>query len=83
MAKKPARPGSRGPAARNGKLPLAKNEATQIIRIRDAKVWILLCCVTFIVYSPALQGGLLWDDDSHVTRLELQSLPGLWRIWSE
>jgi hypothetical protein len=83
MAKKPARPGSRGPAARNGKLPLAKNEATQIIGIRDAKVWILLCCVTFIVYSPALQGGLLWDDDSHVTRLELQSLPGLWRIWSD
>jgi tetratricopeptide (TPR) repeat protein len=26
---------------------------------------------------------LLWDDDSHVTRPDLQSLHGLWRIWSD
>jgi tetratricopeptide (TPR) repeat protein len=30
---------------------------------------------------PALRGSLLWDDASHVTRLDLQSLHGLWRIW--
>jgi protein O-mannosyl-transferase len=32
-------------------------------------------------YWPALRGGLLWDDDSHVTAPALQSLHGLWRIW--
>ena len=34
-----------------------------------------------IAYLPALQGGLLWDDNMHVTRPELRSLHGLWRIW--
>jgi tetratricopeptide (TPR) repeat protein len=34
-----------------------------------------------IAYFPALRGALLWDDNMHVTRPELQSLPGLWRIW--
>jgi tetratricopeptide (TPR) repeat protein len=34
-------------------------------------------------YWPAIQGGFVWDDDSHVTRPELQSLHGLWRIWFE
>ena len=38
-------------------------------------------CATLIAYLPALQGSLLWDDDSHVTRLDLRSLHGLWRIW--
>jgi tetratricopeptide (TPR) repeat protein len=33
------------------------------------------------VYWPALRGDLLWDDASHVTRPDLQSLHGLWRIW--
>jgi Flp pilus assembly protein TadD len=32
-------------------------------------------------YLPALHGGLLWDDGAHVTRLQLRSLHGLWRIW--
>jgi tetratricopeptide (TPR) repeat protein len=34
-------------------------------------------------YSPAIAGGLLWDDDAHVTKLSLRSLHGLWRIWTE
>jgi tetratricopeptide (TPR) repeat protein len=43
----------------------------------------LIFCATLVAYWPALRGGLLWDDDQHVTRLELQSLHGLWRIWSK
>jgi tetratricopeptide (TPR) repeat protein len=43
--------------------------------------WALLVSVTLIAYLPALQGGLLWDDDQHVTSLELRPLHGLWRIW--
>ena len=35
----------------------------------------------FLVYQPAWQGGLLWDDTEHVTRPELRSWHGLYRIW--
>ena len=35
----------------------------------------------FLAYQPAWQGGLIWDDDAHVTRPELRSLQGLYRIW--
>jgi tetratricopeptide (TPR) repeat protein len=43
--------------------------------------WALLWVVTVITYLPALNGALLWDDNMHVTRPELRSLHGLWRIW--
>jgi len=43
--------------------------------------WALLLCATLAAYWPALQGGLLWDDDRHLTSPELQSPHGLWRIW--
>jgi len=39
--------------------------------------------VTLAIYLPALNGGMLWDDDAHVTRLGLRSLDGLWRIWTD
>jgi len=41
----------------------------------------LIFFATLIAYLPALRGAMLWDDASHITRSELQSLPGLWRIW--
>jgi tetratricopeptide (TPR) repeat protein len=43
----------------------------------------LVFCCTLLAYWPALEGGLLWDDAAHVTRPELRSLHGLWRIWFE
>src|SRR5207249_11793569 len=30
---------------------------------------------------PSIRGGMLWDDDAHITRPALQSVRGLWRIW--
>jgi tetratricopeptide (TPR) repeat protein len=39
--------------------------------------------VTLAVYLPALGGGMLWDDDAHVTRLALRSFSGLWSIWTD
>jgi len=51
------------------------------VSLRDAGMWGLLLLATLVVYLPALRGGLLWDDNMHVTRPELQSLHGLWRIW--
>jgi tetratricopeptide (TPR) repeat protein len=34
-------------------------------------------------YWPALHGGLVWDDEGHVTRPDLRSWAGLGRIWFE
>ncbi|HVN04810.1 MAG TPA: tetratricopeptide repeat protein [Bryobacteraceae bacterium] len=44
-------------------------------------VWPSIVCATLIAYWPALRGGLIWDDASHITRPAMQSLHGLWRIW--
>src|SRR5687767_9539976 len=46
--------------------------------------WVLfagLLLVTLAAYYPAWHGGLLWDDDAHITSVDLRSLHGLWRIW--
>src|SRR5262245_35021555 len=43
----------------------------------------LVIVLTLLVFSPALSGGRLWDDDDHITRPELQSSSGLYRIWFE
>lgn len=32
-------------------------------------------------YYPAWRGGMVWDDDRHVTSVGLQSVEGLGRIW--
>ena len=41
----------------------------------------LALLVTLVAYYPAWHGGLLWDDDAHITRVDLRSFEGLWRIW--
>lgn len=43
----------------------------------------LLLLAVFSAYGPALNGGLLWDDEAHVTKPELRSVEGLVRIWTE
>jgi tetratricopeptide (TPR) repeat protein len=37
---------------------------------------------TIAAYFPSMRGSLLWDDDAHITPPRLQTLGGLWRIWS-
>ena len=44
---------------------------------------IVLFAATFMAYQPAWHGGLLWDDDAHITKPALQSMAGLQRIWFE
>lgn len=39
--------------------------------------------LSLLIYRPALNGELLWDDPAHVTRADLQSTEGLQRIWFE
>jgi tetratricopeptide (TPR) repeat protein len=43
----------------------------------------LIFLAALIAYSPALQGGFIWDDAGHVTRADLRSFSGLFRIWFE
>lgn len=43
----------------------------------------LILLLTFAVYIPSLNGTRLWDDDGHITRPELQTFDGLYRIWTE
>ena len=47
----------------------------------NAGLLCLLLSAVLLVYQPAWQGGLIWDDDMHVTRPELRSWHGLYRIW--
>ncbi|HEX5213929.1 MAG TPA: tetratricopeptide repeat protein [Vicinamibacterales bacterium] len=42
---------------------------------------LLICLAVLIAYYPAWHGGILWDDDAHLTAPALQSLDGLRRIW--
>jgi len=43
----------------------------------------VLLLAVVVAYQPAWHGGMLWDDDAHVTKSELRSWYGLWRIWFE
>jgi protein O-mannosyl-transferase len=42
-----------------------------------------LFSLSLIAYLPALNGGMLWDDNGHITKPILRSLDGLRRIWLE
>jgi tetratricopeptide (TPR) repeat protein len=42
-----------------------------------------IIAAVFVAYHPALSAGFVWDDNGHVTRPDLLSLHGLWRIWFE
>jgi len=57
------------------------NSNSTAIRFSDLAPWAMIFCATLAAYLPALRGGLLWDDDGHLTKPGLQSLHGLWRIW--
>jgi protein O-mannosyl-transferase len=51
---------------------------------RGPGVWLLLPALllaTLLAYYPAWQGGMLWDDDAHITRADLRPASGLWHIW--
>lgn len=45
---------------------------------------ILLAVLTLALYSPAISGGFIWDDDDYVENNEsLRTLDGLRRIWTD
>jgi tetratricopeptide (TPR) repeat protein len=55
--------------------------ASPAISLRDAGGFASILCAALVAYLPVLGGVPLWDDNMHVTRADLQSLHGLWRIW--
>src|ERR1019366_5691227 len=69
----------RQPAER--KMPPVRKERTHFFSLPDAAIWASILCASLMAYWPALRGGLVWDDASHVTSPALESLHGLWRIW--
>ena len=52
-------------------------------RLRAAGFCALVFALAFGAYWPALRGSMLWDDGAYMTRQELQSGHGFWRIWTE
>ncbi len=42
---------------------------------------VALQVLTGAAYLPALHGGMLWDDDKHITNPDLRAVDGLRRIW--
>ena len=50
--------------------------------ISAAALLILLILATTLAYQPAWSGGPLWDDDGHMTKVELRPVEGLRHIWT-
>src|SRR5215469_14589009 len=85
MARKRRLPvrGSKTPFVQSTHASLSGSDDASLISARDAGIFLLLLCLTLATYWPAVEGGPVWDDENHLTRPELQSLHGLWRIWSD
>jgi protein O-mannosyl-transferase len=58
-----------------------RSVASWVLRKQNWFLPLGLAAIVFLVYLPAWHGGILWDDDAHITRPELQSWRGLARIW--
>ena len=65
------------------KKPVAGHARSTPAGLQQFALAALLFGAAIAAYLPAIHGGLLWDDDRHVTAPGMQSLPGLWRIWFE
>jgi tetratricopeptide (TPR) repeat protein len=61
---------------------LTKKTALPFSWNRDLVVGLLLAAATFMAYQPAWNGSTLWDDELHITPLELRSMDGLKSIWT-
>jgi tetratricopeptide (TPR) repeat protein len=59
----------------------ANGTRIRLDRRRDLLLTGLLLAATILAYLPAMRGGLLLDDDLHITKPALQSVSGLGRIW--
>ena len=72
---------SESPDAARGSIAGQDGLAVATFRPWSGLLAVALVLAVFLVYQPAWQGGPIWDDDAHITRLELRSWHGLYRIW--
>ena len=72
---------SRHAAARTASSGALRRPDGQTIGVKHWLFAAALVVAVLLVYQPAWQGGFIWDDDAHVTRPELRSWHGLYRIW--
>ena len=79
LARRSLGEGGSGKSSKSGKSGLSGPSGLSGLWI----LWPLLALVTLAAYAPALRGGVLWDDDRHLTSAALQSVDGLRRIWTE
>lgn len=68
-------------ATAEGSRPPSRGGCSRAGWLQTAGVFALLFGLAIVSYGPALHGGLLWDDEAHVTRPDLQSFEGLYRVW--
>ena len=61
---------------------LISNVVKRDLRARWLWTLFIVAAVT-LAYFPIFHAGFIWDDDGHVTRVDLRSLAGLGRIWFE
>jgi tetratricopeptide (TPR) repeat protein len=53
----------------------------KFVQERPWLLWPAILAAALAAYWPALRGGFVWDDTSHVTAAALRSWSGLGRIW--
>jgi tetratricopeptide (TPR) repeat protein len=51
--------------------------------LRPLALFLALSAALLLVYAPALDGGIVWDDADHLPKPEFYPLSGLGRIWFE
>jgi hypothetical protein len=83
MAKKRRATSSESPAASRhiDQKSEGIERSAELTSLRNFATWALFFAAALVAYWPALRGSPLWDDTSHITRPDLQSVQGLWRIW--
>src|SRR5579871_6053956 len=72
-----------GTAAGDGAAPAGRTRWLPSAFSSDGWFGVLLASAVVLTYLPVFRAGFVWDDDAHVTRPDLRSLHGLWRIWFE
>lgn len=70
-------------SARTRRRPIKRSPEPAPSTFPPWALFVALLLVTLVAYYPAWHGGLLWDDDAHITRVDLRSVQGLGRIWFE
>src|SRR6476646_3026273 len=76
-------PKKRGNKRQSQRSAPATPTAAQPPRWHVAVILTTIVVLILAAYAPSLRGVPIWDDEGHITKPELRSLHGLYRIWFE